>query len=47
MKVYKVELIIIDFDNLGADGIKTEIEDARYANNVCSFSAVVAIIAML
>jgi len=36
MKVYKVELMIIDFDQLGADGIKEEIECARYANRCIS-----------
>ena len=33
MKVYKVELMIIDFDELGADGIISEIENAHYSNH--------------
>ena len=33
MKAYKIEVLILDFDNLGADGIKEEIENARYSNH--------------
>lgn len=33
MKAYKVELLVIDFDGLGAEGIKNAIEDARYPNH--------------
>lgn len=33
MKVYKIELSIIDFDNLGPDGIKHALEDTRYPND--------------
>jgi len=36
MKVYKVELLVIDFDGLGADGIKTEIENCNYPNDCIS-----------
>lgn len=32
MKAYKVELLVIDFDGLGADGIKETIENAKYPN---------------
>ena len=32
MKAYKVEVLIIDFDNLGEEGIKDELENTRYAN---------------
>ena len=31
--MYKVELMVMDFDGLGADGIKEEIENTRYANH--------------
>lgn len=36
MKVYKVELLIIDFDQLGPDGIKSAIENTRYPNHCIS-----------
>jgi hypothetical protein len=36
MKAYKIELLIIDFDELGKDGIVSEIENARYANDCIS-----------
>lgn len=36
MKAYKVEILIIDFDELGSDGIKSEIENARYSNHCIS-----------
>jgi hypothetical protein len=32
MLAYKVELLVIDFDGLGADGIEEAIVNARYAN---------------
>lgn len=32
MKVHKVELFVIDFDNVGADEIHRLIESARYPN---------------
>lgn len=36
MKVYKVEVLIIDFDSLGADGIKSAIENTNYPNDCIS-----------
>lgn len=33
MKAYKIELLIIDFDGIGSDGISEEILNARYAND--------------
>lgn len=33
MKAYKVELLIIDHDDLGLDGTISEIENARYPND--------------
>lgn len=36
MKAYKVEILIIDFDKLGAEGIKEELENTRYANDCIS-----------
>ena len=36
MKAHIVVLGIIDFDNLGADGIKDEILNARFANDCMS-----------
>lgn len=32
MKVHKVTLYIVDFDQVGADDVKTLIENARYPN---------------
>lgn len=32
MKVYKLEIIVIDFDGLGADDIKETIENQKYPN---------------
>ena len=32
MKVYKLEIMIIDHDNCGAEEIKDVIENARYPN---------------
>jgi len=32
MKVYKVEILVIDHGNLGADEIKSVIENQRYPN---------------
>lgn len=43
MKVYKVEIMIIDFDGLGADGIVSEIENTRYAND-CIYPKVKSIV---
>ena len=33
MKVYKIEVLVIDFDQLGGEGIKDVIENARYPNH--------------
>jgi hypothetical protein len=33
MKAYKVEILIIDFDGLGENGIKIELENANFAND--------------
>lgn len=33
MKAYKIEMLVIDFDNLGENGIREELENARYAND--------------
>ena len=33
MKVYKLEVIIIDFDNIGKNGIKDILEDTHYPND--------------
>ena len=30
MKAYKVEMIVIDFDEIGKDGIYREVENLRY-----------------
>jgi len=43
MKVYKVELMIIDFDELGDDSIKLEIENSRYPND-CIHPKVMSIV---
>lgn len=36
MKVHKVTLIVIDHDELGADGVASALENARYANRCIS-----------
>lgn len=36
MKVYKIEIMIIDFDNLGGEEIKDNIENTRYPNHCIS-----------
>lgn len=36
MKVYKIEVMVIDFDGIGGESIKDEIENARYANRCIS-----------
>jgi len=33
LKAYKVELLIIDFDGIGRDGIVSAIENTRYPNH--------------
>lgn len=42
MKAYKVTLLVIDFDELGQDGIEEEIENVRYPND-CLYPTVMAI----
>ncbi len=36
MKVYKIEVMIIDHDGLGPEGIRSAIQNARYANHCIS-----------
>ena len=36
MKVHRVVLYVIDFEQLGADGVKDEIESTRFANDCIS-----------
>ena len=36
MKVFKVDVLVVDFDNCGADEIKLIIENAHYANDAVS-----------
>lgn len=36
MKAYKVEILIVDHDRCGADGIKDVIENSRYPNRCIS-----------
>ena len=33
MKAYKVELLIVDFDGLGEEGIKDTLENTNYPNH--------------
>ena len=33
MKVYRLEIMVIDFDGVGREGIISTIEDARYPNH--------------
>ena len=33
MKAYRLELLIVDFDGIGEDAIKVEVENARYPND--------------
>lgn len=40
LKVYRVELMVKDFDNLGAEGIKDAIENQRYCNS-CIYPKVI------
>ncbi len=36
MKVYRVELMVLDFDEIGSEGIKDEIENTKYGNRCIS-----------
>lgn len=40
MKAYRIELLVIDFDGLGADGVRSAIENTSYANDCISPSVV-------
>lgn len=33
MKVHRVTVLVLDFDDLGADGVKAEMEAVRYPNH--------------
>lgn len=33
MKVFKIELMVVDFDDLGAEGIKEVLENTDYPNH--------------
>jgi hypothetical protein len=36
MKAYKIEVLVVDHDGLGADGIRETLENARYPNHCIS-----------
>ena len=36
MKAYKIEILVIDFDELGSESIVSEIENANYPNDCLS-----------
>jgi len=36
MKIYKIEVMVIDFDQIGEEDIKRAIENARYPNRCIS-----------
>jgi len=36
MKIYKIELKVIDFDEIGEDCIKQELEGTKYSNHCIS-----------
>ena len=36
MKAYKVELLVLDFDGIGKDEIRVEIENVNYPNDCLS-----------
>lgn len=42
MKVFKVELMIIDFDGLEENGILTELVNAKFAND-CMYPRIVSV----
>jgi len=33
MKAYKLEILVIDFDNIGGEEIQNQIENTRYTND--------------
>lgn len=37
MKAYKVEILIIDFDGVGEEGIKHELGNANFANDLIAY----------
>ena len=41
VEVHKVEVLIINFDGVGPEGVKTELENAHYANRCISPSVMV------
>ena len=43
MKAYKLEILVIDFDKLGGEGIQQEIENIEYPNH-CIIASVMNII---
>lgn len=43
MRVYKVELLIIDYDEIGKEAIKHELENTKYANR-CILPSVMNIV---
>ena len=36
MKVYKLEVLVIDFEDIGVEGVSEEIENAHYGNHCIS-----------
>ena len=36
MKAYKLEVLVIDFDGLGGDGVVSALQDARFPNRCIS-----------
>ncbi len=38
MKAYKIELLIIDFDELGQEGIETELNNVNFPNDCISLN---------
>jgi hypothetical protein len=42
MKIHKLTILIVDHDNLGAAGVKTELENANFAND-CIWPRVVEV----
>jgi hypothetical protein len=38
MKVFKIEIMVIDFDQLGEEGLRQELENARFPNDCINLS---------
>ena len=36
MKIHRIVLYVVDFDGLGAEGVKQELENTRFANDCIS-----------